>query len=159
MPGVPDPDVAVERADALVGQRRPEEATAVVSEALAAHPEHPELWGELALALLAAGRPASALDAAAQRVRLAPDDEWGHRLASLALSRLERPAEAVEAARASVRLAPDEPLAHSRRRPRARRGGAGRDAGRAARRADLVGRVRGRDGSGDPAAPRRPVTR
>jgi tetratricopeptide (TPR) repeat protein len=113
-PPVGDPRSAYLRAEALVELGRPDQAVAVLHEALAVHPGRADLWGQLAMALLAAERPAEAYQAATTRIQLAPADEWGFRLASLALSALDRGAEAIKAAAESVRLAPLEWRAHAR---------------------------------------------
>ena len=86
----------------------------VLRDALSVHPEHSELWGQLAMTLLAAQRPAEAYEAARERIRLSPQSEWGHRLASLALSRLDRPYAALDAARYGVELDPHEWRTHVR---------------------------------------------
>jgi Flp pilus assembly protein TadD len=109
-----DPAAAFARADVLVELRRPDEAVALLRDALAVHSGRADLWGQLAMALLAAGRPEEAHAAVQRRLELAPHNEWGYRLASLALSGLGRRAEASVAAQTSVRLAPHEWRAHAR---------------------------------------------
>src|SRR5262249_17749512 len=110
----PDPAAVTRRVDLLCTLDRAAEALPLLHRALAAHPEHADLWRHLAYGQTRLDQPAAPLRATDRARELEPEEEWAHRLASLALERLGRPAEAVAAAREATRLDPDNWRAHVR---------------------------------------------
>jgi tetratricopeptide (TPR) repeat protein len=103
------------RAETLLSLGRTDEATTVLTTALATDPHDPGLIRLLASARLAAGQPEAARDAAARAIAIEPDYEWGHRILSEALSKLGQHDMAVRAAAESQRLAPMQWRTHTQR--------------------------------------------
>ena len=107
-----DPELAVERAVALLDLKRPAEALEHLKVALAAAPEIPELHCLVALAKLQLNDAKGALEAANVAVATGPEHEWGHRLRAIALIQLGRKNDGREAALDAARLAPQEATTH-----------------------------------------------
>lgn len=97
---------ALQRATILLGQHRPEEAEAVVREALASAPDHDLLVNLLGQIRLQRDDPAGALDHFDRAVSLDPDDPEYHANRGLALRTLGRLGEAEQAANEALRLDP-----------------------------------------------------
>lgn len=103
----PDPLPAMLlRAQALLDTRRPEEAIALLGQAVAAHPGDARTLGLLSLAYLQSGDPGHALKTADEAAAASPTNPWPHRLRASALIKLGNASAALAAARQSVALAP-----------------------------------------------------
>jgi Flp pilus assembly protein TadD len=105
-------DRLLERAEALCELRCYEEASALLSRAVAGDPDNPHAWCLLAQAQLGLDRYHEAVKAAETAIALAPEHEWPHRIASVALEGLGNYVQAANAAKEAVRLAPDTWQAH-----------------------------------------------
>ena len=115
----------LERAQALIGIGRFEEASTTLRELLGTEPDISPAWCLLAQAQIGVGQMESALDSAERAAALAPDDDWPHRLRSLALLQLGDEDGAIAAAREAVATGPHNWQAH--RRLAIARGAAKRD--------------------------------
>jgi tetratricopeptide (TPR) repeat protein len=101
----------LERGRQLNHLRRYEDALPLLSQAIAAEPQHPEPRCELALALMHLGRNPEGLKTIDAAISIAPQYERGYRIRSLILTGLGRDREALAAAEAAARLAPALPEA------------------------------------------------
>lgn len=104
----------LQRAEAMIALRRPEEAVQILGPLLAHEPGDVRGWCLLAQAQLQAKRPADGLDSVGHALSMAPDSEWAHRIASLAHAQLNHRTEAVGHARESVRVSPESWRTHAR---------------------------------------------
>ncbi|HET8751049.1 MAG TPA: tetratricopeptide repeat protein, partial [Gaiellaceae bacterium] len=104
----------LERAQALIGIGRFDEASSTLRELLGAEPDIAPAWCLLSQAQIGVGQMESALDSAERAAALAPDDDWPHRLRSLALLQLGDKDGAIAAAREAVATGPDNWQAHRR---------------------------------------------
>lgn len=108
-----DPQETIDRAEMLVGLKRPEEALRLLAGVIAQDPESDYAWCVKSLAHIRLQDYAAALDAASTAAALSPEDEWPHQLACVALLNLPgRAQDAIAAARQSVRLGPEEWRSH-----------------------------------------------
>jgi tetratricopeptide (TPR) repeat protein len=112
MSQAPDQASDAQRAQALIGARRFNDAIPLVRQAIAREPGAARPRCLLAHCLLNVGDPAGALEAADAAAGLEPESHWAHRLRALALLALKRRRQAVAAAREAVRLAPDQPMGY-----------------------------------------------
>jgi Flp pilus assembly protein TadD len=114
----------IARARQLIRLHRPEQAAALLGQAIAAKPDDVVPHQMLAQCLIQMNRNAEALKEANNAISLAPESDWSFRLRSIALLALgEGPGlasgpvgrrkrrQGLEAAQEAVRLAPMEPLA------------------------------------------------
>jgi tetratricopeptide (TPR) repeat protein len=108
----PDPEVAVERAFALLELQRPQEALEHLAIAIASDPEIPQLHCLVALAKLQLLDAKGALQAAETAVAGDPEEEWAHRLRAIALIQLGRKQDARDAALEAARLEPELATTH-----------------------------------------------
>ncbi len=97
-----------ERARALIGLGRFDEAASSLHQLLGRDPENGEGWCLLAQAQLGREDPQAALEAAHRAVAFVPESSWAHRLRSIALGALGDHDEAIAAALAAVKWAPDD---------------------------------------------------
>jgi tetratricopeptide (TPR) repeat protein len=104
----------LERAQALIGLRRFEEAGSTLRELLGTEPDIASAWCLLAQAQIGLGELEAAVESAEHAAALAPDDDWPHRLRSLALLHLEDKDGAIAAAREAVATGPQNWQTHNR---------------------------------------------
>ncbi|WP_017596157.1 RDD family protein [Nocardiopsis potens] len=104
---------AVERAEARIEMKRPEEALEIIGKALAGDPESAELWLVKGKAHLSAGDSGGAVEAVHRALAAGADGAAPHYLLALALSQGGRSYEALEPALAAVRLAPEYARGHA----------------------------------------------
>ena len=104
----------LQRAEALLAVKRPEDAAAAASLAVAAAPDDPRGWAVLSTAHSQCQRHTDALLAAHQLIRLDPQAARGHLRASNVLAALFRWDEALDAAAAAVANEPLHAEAHAR---------------------------------------------
>jgi tetratricopeptide (TPR) repeat protein len=104
----------LERAQALIGLGRFDEAGSRLRELLAGEPNVAPAWCLLSQAQIGLGQTEGGLDAAERAAALAPEDDWPHRLRSLALLQLDDLDGAVAAAREAVALGPHNWQTHRR---------------------------------------------
>lgn len=104
----------LQRAEALLAVKRPEDAVAAASLAVAAAPDDPRGWAVLSTARSQCKRHTDALLAAHEVIRLDPQGARGHLRSSNVLAALFRWAEAVGAAVAAVANEPLHAEAHAR---------------------------------------------
>jgi Flp pilus assembly protein TadD len=109
-----EPDAVARRVELLCQLDRAADAVPLLHRALAANPEHADLWRHLAYVQSQLDHPAEALRASGRALELEPEEEWAHRLASLALDKLGRHDDAIAAAREATRLDPENWRAHVR---------------------------------------------
>lgn len=103
----------LERAQALIGLRRFDDAASLLQELVGADPEVAPAWCLLAQAQIGLGEMESALECAERAAVLAPDDDWPHRLRSIALEDLGDAEGAIAAAREAVAKAPQDWRTHN----------------------------------------------
>jgi tetratricopeptide (TPR) repeat protein len=104
----------LERAEALIGLGRFDEARSTLRELLGTEPDLAPAWCLLARAQIGLGEMEAALESAERGVALAPDNDWPHRLRSVALERLGDTDGAITAAREAVAKGPHEWQTHKR---------------------------------------------
>ena len=102
----------LERANALCGLSRWDDAISLLATLLATDPHNGEGHCLMAQALCGKADLGPALRSALAAIAEHPEEEWPHRLASLALSGLGRHREAVAMARTAVTLAPQTAQCH-----------------------------------------------
>jgi tetratricopeptide (TPR) repeat protein len=100
-----DVDDVVKRAEALMEIDRDREAAALLRQALASHPEDPQLLDTLGTALLDVD-DRQALEVAERLIRVDPEGHRGHVIAATACDSLGRKDEAEAHARRSIEAAP-----------------------------------------------------
>jgi tetratricopeptide (TPR) repeat protein len=100
-------DVLMERAKALVGIRRWNEALKLLGQALAIAPDSSDILCNISYIKLALGEYQQSLANAERAVHYEPANEWAHRLRSHALLHLGKKSDALRAAEEAVRVAPD----------------------------------------------------
>jgi tetratricopeptide (TPR) repeat protein len=103
---------AISRAAALVEVGRPEQAAALLREALATSPHDPRLLDQLATAELQFDTSA-ALDTARRLIAVEPDGFRGHYLAASASYELGKVKKSIEHAELAVEAAPWSPSTHA----------------------------------------------
>jgi len=103
---------ALERAEILLGLKRPQEAGELASRAAAANPADPQAWIVLARCYELTNEPARALEMANRAIGLDPNDPDPHLIASRALTNVGSHEIAVKAAQEAVRLAPMSSSTH-----------------------------------------------
>lgn len=104
----------LERAQALVGLGRFDEAISMLLQLIASEPEIAPAWCLLAQAQTGVGDAQAALAAAERATALAPENDWPHRLRSVALQQLGDLDGAIAAAREAVACDPDNWQTHRR---------------------------------------------
>ncbi|MFW5415961.1 RDD family protein [Nocardiopsis sp. CNT-189] len=105
---------AVERAEARIEMKRPEEALEIIGKALAGEPESAELWLVKGKAHLTAGDPGGAVEAARRALAAGADGGAApYYLLALALLQSDRAYEALDPALTAVRLAPEYARGHA----------------------------------------------
>ena len=93
-------------------QGRLDDAAAMFRHALAADPQHPRAYANLAVALERLGRLDESLAAARRAIELAPGDANPHHTLGKTLVKLNRLSEAIASLRRAVQLAPNDAEAH-----------------------------------------------
>jgi tetratricopeptide (TPR) repeat protein len=112
---ITDPEVSgrLERAEILLGMKRPHEAGEVATEVVAIAPENGLGWMMLARCYQAIGETPYALHCAERAIGLRPDDPNPHLTASRILRALYRLRESIEAGEEAVRLEPMSASTHA----------------------------------------------
>jgi tetratricopeptide (TPR) repeat protein len=103
---------ALQRAEILLGLKRPREAGELASRAAAANPSDPQAWIVLARCYELTHEPSRALEMANRAIGLDPNDPDPHLIASRALTNSGSHEIAVKAAQEAVRLAPMSASTH-----------------------------------------------
>jgi tetratricopeptide (TPR) repeat protein len=104
----------LERAQALIGLGRFDEAGSTLRELLGSDPDIAPAWCLLAQTQIGLGEMEGALESAERAAALAPDNDWPHRLRSVALEQLGDADGAIAAAREAVAKGPHEWQTHKR---------------------------------------------
>lgn len=104
----------LERLGALSTHERWSDLSRAARRALAADPEHPEVWSHLATALFYGDDRRAALDALEHACALNPDNAWLFRIRSLCLQTLDRLHESFAIAQIAMELAPHDAASHIR---------------------------------------------
>ena len=106
--------VELERAQALVGLGRFDEARSLLLDFVGREPDIAQAWCLFAQVQIATGDPKGALDAAERAAALEPGNDWPHRLRSVALQQLGDDDGSIAAAHEAVTAAPHSWQTHRR---------------------------------------------
>lgn len=110
-----DPRVLkLERAQALIGLGRFDEAGSTLRELLGTEPDIAPAWCLLAQTQIGLGEMEAAVESAEHAAALAPEDDWPHRLRGIALQQLGDADSAIAASREAVAKAPHNWQTHRR---------------------------------------------